>query len=298
MKFNNPPDMSIYEKTVEDLPEELRLKITVVPDNEALNRRLAVEFADALAEKQANDETLNVICPVGPVDYRYWVEEVTRRGLNCRNLRTINMDEYVDDNNLLIDASHPLSFRRFMEESFFSLLPEDKRPLPENIIFPDPRAPEKVTELIDSIGGANLCWTGLGITGHIAFNDPPEMLGEPTDLEAFRNCRTRVLTCSHMSTAQMAMGGTHGNLDIIPERAVTLGMYELLKTKRFGLIMMRNWHAGLWRRALLGPITSEFPGSLLQEHPNLTITMTAPAAHPPVMKTLQDTGEEPASQAK
>ncbi|MBN1557159.1 MAG: hypothetical protein JW951_03330, partial [Lentisphaerae bacterium] len=120
----------------------------------------------------------------------------------------------------------------------------------------------------------------------------PGLVGEPEDLEAFRNCKTRVMTCSRMSTAQMAMGGTHGNLDIIPERCITLGMYELLKTRRFGVIMMRNWHAGLWRRAFLGPVTAEFPASLLQEHPNVTLTLTRTAAERPLTNTLQDTGEE------
>jgi glucosamine-6-phosphate deaminase len=284
--------MNIYRVTVDALPGPWKAKITVVPDNQALNRRVASLFADALETKAAAGEMLTIICPVGPIDYRYFVEEVHARGLSCRSLRTINMDEYVNENDELIDVSHPLSFRRFMDEQFFSLLPEDRRPLPENRIFPDPKAPEMVTRLIDEIGGADLCCTGFGITGHIAFNDPPHLTGEPTDLDAFRNCKTRVLRLSDMSTAQMAMGGTHGNLEIIPPRAITVGMYELLKTKHFGLIMMRNWHAGLWRRALLGPVTSAFPGSLLQEHPNLSVTLTKLAAETPMLDVHLDTGEE------
>lgn len=284
--------MDIYGMTVSELPDRWRAKVTVVPDNVALNRRVAELFADALEAKQAAGEMLTIICPVGPIDYRCFVEELDRRGLSCRNLRTINMDEYVDERGDLIAESHPLSFRRFMDEQFFSLLPQDRQPLPENRLFPDPKTPEKITELIDIIGGADLCCTGFGISGHIAFNDPPHLTGEPTDLDVFRNCKTRVLRLSDMSTAQMAMGGTHGNLDIIPPRAITVGMYELLKTKHFGLIMMRNWHAGLWRRALLGPITSEFPGSLLQDHPNLSVTLTELAAAPPLVDAHLDTGED------
>ena len=118
------------------------------------------------------------------------------------------------------------------------------------------------------------------------------MLGEPDDLQSFKNCKTRILTTSDMSNAQMAMGGTHGNLEIIPAKCVSIGMYELLKTRTFQLTFMRNWHAGLWRRALLGPITQNFPGSLLQEHPKLKILMTELAAALPQANTQQDTGEE------
>jgi hypothetical protein len=101
------------------------------------------------------------------------------------------------------------------------------------------------------------------------------------------------VTLTPMSLAQMAMGGTDGNLALIPRRAVTLGMYELLKSKRYHLTLMRNWHAGVWRRALLGPVTPECPGSLLQGHPDLRITMTRLAARPPMVNTAQETGETP-----
>jgi len=99
------------------------------------------------------------------------------------------------------------------------------------------------------------------------------------------------VTICPMAMAQMATGGTNGNLEVLPTRAITIGMYEMLKSKKFHLTFMRSWHAGLWRRALLGPVTSEFPGSLLQEHPNCIITMTELAAAPPLVNTAQATGE-------
>ncbi|OGV31149.1 MAG: hypothetical protein A2020_06085 [Lentisphaerae bacterium GWF2_45_14] len=284
--------MSIYQKFVSDLPECIRKNAKVVKNSEELNSFIASGFCDLLEEKQKKNEILTAICPVGPLDYRYFAKEVKRRGLHCRNLRTINMDEYLDDNDNVISETHPLSFRRFMNEGFFHNLDEKDRPLPENIIFPDPHEPEKVTQLIDSIGGADICWAGFGITGHVAFNDPPSMTGEAEDLDSFRNCKTRKVTICPMATAQMAMGGTNGNLDILPTRAVTVGMYEMLKSKKFHLTFMRNWHSGLWRKAMFGPVTSEFPGSLLQEHPDLSITMTELAAALPMVNTAQATGED------
>lgn len=284
--------MEIYSLTVENLPRSLKDRVSVVENLDALNRAVAAEFADALEQKQGAGELLTVIAPVGPLDYSYFAAEVKRRSLSCRHLRTINMDEYLDEQDRLISVEHPLSFRRFMEQTFFSRLDRDQRPEPENIIFPDPDRPQAVTELIDRIGGADICWGGLGITGHFAFNDPPAMLGEAQDLESFRNCKTRKLTISPMSRAQMAMGGTNGNLEILPERAITIGMYEMLKSKRVRLTFMRSWHAGLWRRALLGEVSSSFPGSLIQEHPNYSIIMTEMAAAAPLLNVSQATGEE------
>ena len=284
--------MSIYGTRIQDLPPDLARRVAVVPDTDALNRRVADQFCNLLEEKAETGDMLTAILPVGPLDYRVVAEEINRRGLSCRHLQTVNMDEYLDENDRLIPTDHPLSFRRFMEETFFSLLPDDRRPAPQNILFPDPAAPEKITERLDAVGGADICWAGFGITGHVAFNDPPQMTGEPEELDAFRDCRTRIVTICPMAMAQMAMGGTNGNMEVIPNRAVTVGMRELLQCRRFHLTFMRNWHAGLWRRALLGPVTSAFPGSLLQEHPDLTVTMTELAAAPPLVNTAQATGEE------
>ncbi len=287
-------EQSLYDVRVEELPSELRSKITVVTDTDELNRRIATEFADALENKRKTESLLTVITPVGPLDYAFFADELRRRGLSCRNLRTINMDEYLDDSGKLIPTSHPLSFRAFMEKTFFSKLHEEERPHPENIVFPDPANPGEVTQLVDEADGADICWSGFGITGHMAFNDPPEMLGEPEDLESFKNCKTRCITISPMSTAQMLMGGTNANNAILPRRAVTIGMYEILKSKKIHLTFMRNWHAGLWRRALLGPVDPSFPGSLVQLHRNVEITMTELAAKPPIINTAQATGEKEA----
>jgi len=285
--------VSIYSRTVDKLPEKWKAVTTVVRDTAALNERIAGQFADLLEDKMRKNELLTVITAVGPLDYSYFVKQIVDRGLDCRFLRCVNMDEYIDENDQWIPYEHPLSFRRFMDETFFDLLPTDNRPKEENIVFPHPSDPQYATDILRDAGGADICWGGFGITGHLAFNDPPEMLGEPTDLESFRATVCRKVVVSRMAKAQMAMGGTDGNLDIIPERAVTLGMSDLLGSKTLHLTFMRKWHAGLWRRALLGEVSSSFPGSLAQTHPNVQVTMTELAARVPGVNTSQETGESP-----
>jgi glucosamine-6-phosphate deaminase len=283
--------MDIYAVAKDAFSQHTHIPITVVRDHAALNERIAAEFVALLREKSARDEMLVAVLPVGPLDYTFFADAVTREGLSCRNLITYNMDEYLDDHNELIPVDHPLSFRRYMEESFFGRLPEDARPLPENVRFPDPQAPERTTEFFESIGGADIVWGGLGLTGHFAFNDPPEP-GEKFTIEDVRDSRTRCLTICRESMTQMAMGGTNGNVDIIPKRAVTLGMHELRMSKRVHMTFMRSWHAGVWRRAFFGPVTPQCPGSFLQEHANIEITMAEIAAEPPIVNVTQATGEE------
>ncbi len=54
---------------------------------------------------------------------------------------------------------------------------------------------------------------------------------------------------------------------------------------------MRSWHAGVLRRALFGPVTAAFPGSLVQTHPNVRATITALAAQQPLLSILQQPGK-------
>jgi glucosamine-6-phosphate deaminase len=113
---------------------------------------------------------------------------------------------------------------------------------------------------------------------------------EACDDEQVRNSRTRVVTICPESQAQMCMGGTAGNWEIIPERAATLGMYELMLSKKIHLTFMRSWHAGVLRRALFGEVSGRCPGSFIQQHPRVEVTITELAAAVPPIHVAQAIG--------
>jgi glucosamine-6-phosphate deaminase len=261
-------------------------RFTRVDDVGTLNQRIAEEVTASLNKAMAEGRSLLVICPVGPLDYSYWAELMNQRQTDGACLITISMDEYLDENDHWIEEDHPLSFRRFLRENFFNRLRGRARIPQENIHFPDPFAPNESTALIEAHGGADLCYGGMGLTGHLAFNDPPES-DSPQGDEEICNSRTRVVTICRESQAQMCMGGTDGNWDIIPKRAVTLGMYEILLSKKIHLTYMRSWHAGVVRRALFGPVSGSCPGSFVQTHKNVEVTLTELAARVPLIHVAQ-----------
>ena len=283
--------MDPYTLEFESFSKHKSWRFDKVPGVAELNQRIAAEVTQALKHAQKDGNALMVICPVGPLDFGYWVEEMNREQTDGSLLVTVNMDEYLDAaTGELLNESHPLGFRRYMRESFFSQLKGKARVPEENIHFPSPLAPGETTALIEEHGGADLCYGGMGLTGHFAFNDPPEP-GEPCDDDQIRNSRTRVLTISRESQAQMCMGGTGGNWEIIPKRAVTLGMYEMLMSKKIHLTFMRSWHAGVLRRALFGPVTGRCPGSFVQEHGSVEVTLTELAATLPLIHVAQRIAE-------
>ncbi len=274
----------------EDFSRLRPYRFSIVANRDELNEQIAQTAVAALKAAQTANRRLLFILPVGPLDYCFWARLCNQERVSCEPLVSINMDEYLDERNNLIGLDHPLSFRRFMQQTLIEPLEPRLRPNPANIRFPDPARPEETTELIASFGGADICFGGMGITGHLAFNDPPEP-GEPMDDNAVRGSRTRCVTINRESATQMAMGGVNGNWDLLPPRAITLGMHEMLMSKKLHLTFMRSWHAGVLRRALFGPVTGRFPGSFVQEHKNVEVTVTRLAAPPPTTNLGQATGD-------
>jgi glucosamine-6-phosphate deaminase len=282
--------MDPYSLQFEQFAKLKPWRFNKVANTAELNRLVADEVVAALKSAMREQRRLMLICPVGPLDYAYWAEQMNREQTDGSLLVTINMDEYLDDDGRWIEESHPLSFRAFMREKFFSRLQGRARVPRANIHFPSPRILEATTKLIEEHGGADLCYGGMGLTGHFAFNDPPRPEEHRSDEDVSKS-RTRTLTICAETQAQMCMGGTAGNWSIIPKQAVTIGMHELLMSKKIHLTFMRSWHAGVLRRALFGDVSGQCPGSFIQRHPNVEVTMTELAAAIPLINVAQRIAE-------
>jgi hypothetical protein len=91
------------------------------------------------------------------------------QALDCGEVAIINMDEYLAGGEW-IPLDHPLSFRGYVERLFYDLLDPDQAPRPENRVFPDPREPSLVQEVIARARSGRLL-RGI-INSHVAFKPP------------------------------------------------------------------------------------------------------------------------------
>lgn len=283
---------SHYDLTREELVARCPFPLEIVPDHATLNKTVARRMVDVILANNAELRDTSFILPVGPILYEPLAELCNRKQVELDRVTFYMMDEYLlPDASAPVAPEHPLSFLGFMRKSFLEHLKPDRNFTESQIVFPVPSNLSRYSRAILDRGGVDLCIAGVGISGHLAFNDPPEP-GENKDVDWVRNCPTRVVDISRESCTQMAVGGTHGNWDIIPRKACTVGMKEILASKRILLCGMRTWHAGTVRRALFGPVSADCPGSLLQEHPNVEVVLTELAAKPPLVNVTLDTGEE------
>lgn len=143
-------------------------------------------------------------------------------------------------------------------------MPEEQR------VFPDPDNVSYIPELIDRLGGVDIAFGGIGINGHVAFNEAdPSVSGEQ-----FLTRKTRVLEITPETRTANAIGDFNGALEDMPRYCVTIGIYEIAHARKIRLGVFRNWHRAVVRRAAYGEPTADFPVTLLQGHPDITLALT------------------------
>ncbi len=272
--------MDIMKIPPEKLGQGSPIEVEILPGPKDLANDFARVMANRLRENNAEGRPTCFILPVGPVrQYLPFARLCNVEGIDCRALVTINMDEYCDDDRKVLPPDHPMSFRGFMQREFFDLLDPDKKVRPENIVFPDPEDLEGVARAIEKVGGVDIAFGGIGITGHIAFNERPEP-GENPDPEEFARSTTRVGQVAR-ETVVVNCIASGGDLEAVPRWCVTIGMKEILEARELHFYLDWPWQAAIARRTIHGPVTPQVPASYLQRHPRCTITMTEEVAAPP-----------------
>lgn len=257
-------------------------EVEIVESLEDVWDHFTLTMVELIKTNNAVDKPTVVILPVGPFDYRRLAELCNSERIPLDNLFTINMDEYCNDaGDDWVPITHPLSFRAHMERNLFSLLDDDLGFRKENAIFPHPADPEFIQGKIDELGGIDVCFAGFGINGHVAFNEPLE-LGHECSVEEYGALPTRVVDLTRETITQNAVLSSAGDLELVPRKAITIGMAEMSGARVFHGYLMRRWHSMVIRRSLFGPQTPRYPASIiLQTHPFSRITMASYVADLP-----------------
>ena len=260
-----------YYYNKEQLLSNPKIPMEVMADKPTVFQAIAREMADFIKAQNAKGETTVFICPVGPIgQYPYFVDMVNTEEISLKNCWFINMDEYLDDNKQWIAKDHPLSFRGFMDRTVYSKIREDLNVPEDHRVFPDPNHLDYIPNLIEKLGGVDICFGGIGINGHLAFNEADET----KTCQEFKELKTRVLAISPETRAANAIGDFGGRLEDMPKWCVTIGFNEIYNARKIRLGIFRDWHRAVARRCGYGEMTAGFPVSMVAEHPDALIRMT------------------------
>lgn len=171
-------------------------------------------------------------------------------------VRTINLDEYIG-----ISGSDEHSYRYFMDKNFFEKINIKK----ENTFVPSGIAKDIEKECkeydrrIKDFGGIDLQLLGIGLDGHIGFNEPGDCFQKNTHVVKL-----------HSSTIE-ANSRFFSSPEKVPEYAITMGMISIMQAKKILLIANGKAKEDILNKALYGAITPQIPASILQLHSDLTV---------------------------
>ncbi len=235
---------------------------------------MALEMLDTIMENNKLGKKTVMIVPVGPTaQYPILARLVNQLHVSLKDVYFFNMDEYLVSPDKAIDPNDPLSFHKRMNDEFYSLvspelvMPESQR------FFPAPGKEKEYDELIEKLGGADLCLGGLGINGHVAFNEPPEE-DDPITKDEFAALGTRVLRITRETRTINANGYLKGDIAAMPKWCITVGMKQILASKKIYIALNVAWQQGIFKRVLFDEICPQRPSSLLREHGDVTFCMT------------------------
>jgi glucosamine-6-phosphate deaminase len=266
--------------TAEQMIERAEGRLVVVEDLDALHEH----FAEAIAQEiAANNETVGptrLILPVGPTgQYPLLWRRINERGISLANCWFFFMDEYCDAEGVAVASDHPLSFRGEMHEVFFRHIAPDLNIPGEQLVFPSHENLSALAGRIDEVGGIDTCYGGIGIHGHVAFNEP-----EP----GVADSEPRVVRLNDFTVAMNAIRAhVGGNVASFPRQAVTLGMRQILGARRIRLYCRNgspyDWANTVLRLALFGEPGDDYPVTHIRGKDYVIVTDADTAAVPRVI---------------
>lgn len=197
-------------------------------------------ISDMIVRIQRSDllnEKLVMILPNPcPVAYETVAETINRFGINCRNVFAFTMDEWADENGNVAPVTYKAGFSYSFMKYFYGKINSEIRMPEGNICYPTTKNIQDYSKMITETGngGADICYSGPGWAGHIAFIDPDTPEFACDSLDEFINMDARIVTLNPMTIMQNSLHGVFGcsgDVANVPPKAATIGPVDVKRAK-------------------------------------------------------------------
>jgi glucosamine-6-phosphate deaminase len=246
-------------------------RIRVIERPEDFYRAFADDVVSRIRQARDEGRPFVGIFPVGPMpQYALAARMINEERLSLAHVHTFNMDEYANEDGATAPLSWPGSFQRAMWERFFGLVDPELRPPEAQIHFPTAEAIADYSNRLEELGGADVCYGGIGWCGHIAFWESHLGHEFAGDLDAYRAAGARLVELHPMTIMQNALHSFGGDWSWVPPKANTIGPREILGARHRSFWLDGDLGGGVsWQRFIArlvahGPVSEFVPGSILQ----------------------------------
>lgn len=259
-----------------------RVPFRLCSDSDEMGQIMARELVDEIQAHNHGREVTRAIIPCGPSCwYQPFANLVNQERVSLKNLEVFHMDECLDWQGQELPRKHPYNFRGTMEEVFYGPIAPELAVPEENRNWLTPNNVEEIRQKIWS-APIDITYGGWGQDGHIAYNQARRHPFSHVSVDDVRNSTVRIQENNIDTILALAQRSFGTAYQFVPPMSVTLGVKECLSAKKVRVFSDTGaWKQTALRVALFGPLTAEYPLTLLQEHPDALITATiATASHP------------------
>lgn len=210
-----------------------------------LMRRADVRMIFAAAPSQA--DMLTALCEVPDIDWS--------------RVTAFHMDEYIG-----LPPGAPARFATWLDHHVFGKVPFGA----VHRIVPEPDAEAAASAYAALLGAApiDIVCLGIGVNGHIAFNDPPVAdFDDPLDV--------KVVELDEVCRQQQVDDEGFERIEQVPRHAVTLTIPRLLRADTLFCMVPGRSKREAVRQALYGPVTTACPASIMRQHSDCTLYLDA-----------------------
>ena len=192
--------------------------------------------------------------PIGA--YQALISKYQAGELDFSQVTSVNLDEYVG-----LSPDHDQSYAYFMRHNLFDHINIDlsHTNVPSGL-NPDAQAEcARYDALIRQVGGIDLQLLGMGVNGHIGFNEPDSVF----------TCGTHAVELT--PSTRQANQRFFASLEDVPTHAYTMGVRDIMQARRVVMVASGANKAQAIRDAFFGPVTPQVPASILQLHPDFIL---------------------------
>ena len=224
-------------------------------DYEDMSLKAAGIVADLIRKKP--DAVLGLATGSSPIGlYKALIDMYQRGELDMSGVTTANLDEYVG-----LSPDNEQSYRDFMDHYLFDHVNIDKaRTFVTDGLAEDADAEcRRYEALLSKIGERDLQLLGLGLDGHIGFNEPSEAFSDVT-------------CCVELDQSTIeANKRFFSSAEEVPGKAYTMGIGTIMRAKKILMVVNGEAKADILEKVVRGPVCPGVPASILRFHRDVTI---------------------------
>jgi len=241
------------------------VKTSIHVDRRAMGQAAAAEAAELLRSAVADRGHATLVVATGTSQLEVLAALASAGAIDWGRVTIFHLDEYCG-----LAPDHPASFRRYLRERFFDLLPMKPAAFHWIAADGDPVAECRRLAGVVPAGDFDLVLCGIGENGHLAFNDPPADFAAADPY--------LVVALDEACRRQQVGEGWFPALAAVPTHAVSMSIPRILAATTIICSVPDDRKAQAVRDTVEGAITPAVPASILQRHADCRLHLDRAAA--------------------